>query len=166
MFCVPGVRNCFGAVKVKSLKVKYSSPGDTIMGLNTLALILVVLLLIWLFLRRRGAQASQQPDPAARSRSRKSTEYHAVSIRFDSKACKAAREMEGRRFLSSAAPRLPLPDCDVFECTCRFIHHQDRRSGRDRRSPFGPGGISGSTGKYEQEQRKGEDRRKSDDEFL
>ena len=136
------------------------------MGLNTLALILVVMLLIWLFLRRRQAQSSQQPDPAAETISRKNTKYHAVSIRFESNACRAARDMEGRRFLSSAAPRLPLAECDVLECNCRFIHHKDRRSGKDRRSPFAPGGIGGSTGKYEQEQRKGEDRRKSDDEFL
>lgn len=137
------------------------------MGLNTLALILVVMLLIWLLVRRRRAQVSQQPDPAPSRVSRKSTEYHAVSIRFQSNACKAAREMEGRRFLSSAAPRLPLPDCDVLECNCRFIHHKDRRTGRDRRSPFGPGGIGASTGRYEQEQRAGKDRRQSDDdEFL
>jgi hypothetical protein len=57
---------------------------------------------------------------------------------------------------------LPLPDCDALECRCRFIHHKDRRAGRDRRSPFGPGGIGGHTGRYEQEQRKGTDRRKSD----
>lgn len=133
------------------------------MGLNTLALILVVMLLIWLFLRRRDAQSSQEPDRTAGRISQKGTEYHAVSIRFESNACKAAREMEGQRFLSSAAPRLPLPDCDALECRCRFVHHQDRRTGRDRRSPFGPGGIGAGTGRYEQEKRKGEDRRKSGD---
>ena len=137
------------------------------MGLKGLALILVVMLLIWLFVRRRQGQLPQQPEPAPKQVSHKSTDYHAVSIRFESNACKAARDMEGRRFLSSAAPRLPLPECDVLECNCRFIHHKDRRSGRDRRSPFGPGGIGGSTGKYDQEQRTGKDRRKGDDEgFL
>ena len=134
------------------------------MGIKTLALILVVLLLIWLFLRRRQAETAKKPDPVAERISHKSTEYHAVSIRFESNACKAAREMEGRRFLSSAAPRLPLPECDVLECNCRFIHHKDRRAGRDRRSPFAASGIAGSTGNYEHEQRKGTDRRKSDDE--
>jgi hypothetical protein len=134
------------------------------MSLNTLAVILVALLLIWLLVRRRNASGSEQPQSAAPPVGHKSTEFHAVSIRFESNACKAAREMEGRRFLSTAAPRLPLPECDVLECNCRFMHHKDRRAGRDRRSPFGPGGIGGGTGRYEQEQRKGRDRRKSDDE--
>ena len=138
------------------------------MGLNGLAIILVVMLLIWLFVRRRQGQLPQQPESAPKQQvSHKSTDYHAVSIRFASNACKAARDMEGRRFLSSAAPRLPLPECDVLECNCRFFHHNDRRSGRDRRSPFGPSGVGGSTGKYGQEQRTGKDRRKGDDEgFL
>jgi hypothetical protein len=133
------------------------------MDMPTLALILVVLLLIWLFIRRRQATSDDKPKPAVRENTKNSA-YHAVSIKFSGNACKAAREMDGRRFLSSAAPRLPLPDCDVLECSCRFAHHKDRRANKDRRSPFGPGGFGGSTGKYAQEQREGSDRRKSDDE--
>lgn len=74
--------------------------------------------------------------------------------------------MEGRRFLSTAAPKLPLPACDVLECNCRFIHHKDRRTGVERRSPFAPGGVGGISGKFEQEQRKGGDRRNGDDESF
>jgi hypothetical protein len=136
------------------------------MDLPVTALLLVLLLLIWLFIRRRMARTQMPEEPEARAASRKNTAYHAVSIRFESNACKAAREMEGRRFLSTAAPRLPLPDCDVLDCRCRFIHHKDRRSGRDRRSPFATGGFAASTGKFEKEQRKGSDRRKSDDEDI
>lgn len=131
------------------------------MSLNTLIAIVLLLLVLWLLVRRRNATMTSKAEPAAPRVTQKSTEFHAVSIRFESNACKAAREMEGRRFLSTAAPRLPLPECDVLECNCRFIHHKDRRSGRDRRSPFGPGGIGGGTGKFEQEQREGRDRRKS-----
>ena len=134
------------------------------MGLNFLAIIVVVLLLAWLFVRYRNTSNADEAESTAPRPSRKNTQFHAVSIRFESNACKAAREMEGRRFLSTAAPRLPLADCDVLECNCRFIHHKDRRAGRDRRSPFGPGGVGGATGNYEQEQREGGDRRKSDDE--
>lgn len=132
------------------------------MNLPTLALVLVLLLLIWLFIRRRAANEDKS-KPAAKTRSKNSA-YHAVSIKFTGNACTAAREMEGRRFLSTAAPRLPLPDCDVHDCSCRFAHHPDRRDKQDRRSPFGPGGFGGSTGKYTQEHRQGKDRRKSDDE--
>ena len=134
------------------------------MNLPQLALILVVLLLIWLFVRRRQGNANKTDEKPFQSVSQESTAFHAVSIKFTSNACKAARDMEGRRFLSTAAPRLPLPNCDVLECNCRFAHHGDRRSGKDRRSPFGPGGFGGASGQYEQEQRAGKDRRASEEE--
>jgi len=127
-----------------------------------LVIVLVLLIAVWLFLRKRQATNSEEARPTARS-NRANSPYHAVSIKFPSNACKAAREMEGRRFLSTAAPRLPLPNCQSLECSCRFVHHKDRRAGRDRRSPFAPSGFGGGTGKYEQEQRKVADRRKNDD---
>ena len=134
------------------------------MDLPVTGLVLVLLLLIWLFIRRRqGAESKKEKKPAQRV-SQKSTAFHAVSIKFSSNACKSARDLEGRRFLSSAAPKLPLPECDVLECNCRFVHHKDRRTGKDRRSPFGPGGFGGASGRYEQEQRGGKDRRTSEDE--
>ena len=133
------------------------------MSMQMMALILVLLLVAWFLVRRRQATSNDKSQPAARTSS-KNTAYHAVSIKFTGNACKAAREMEGQRILSSAAPRLPLPDCDAIDCGCRFAHHPDRRAKQDRRSPFGPGGLGGSTGKYAQEQRQGKDRRQSDDE--
>ncbi|MEJ2127427.1 MAG: hypothetical protein P8X81_01120 [Woeseiaceae bacterium] len=129
-----------------------------------LALILVVLLLIWLLVRRRQGTADKTSDNPAPRVSQKNTAFHAVSIKITSNACKAARDLEGRRFLSSAAPRLPLPECDVLECNCRFAHHEDRRTGKDRRSPFRPGGFGAASGRYEQEQREGKDRRASEEE--
>lgn len=133
------------------------------MNVQTMALILVLLLLIWLYIRRRQASSGDKSQSAVQTSSKKSA-YHAVSIKIAGNACQAAREMEGLRILSSAAPRLPLPDCDALDCSCRFAHHEDRRARQDRRSPFGPRGIGGSTGRYSQEQRQGKDRRKSDDE--
>jgi len=126
----------------------------------TLLGIVVVLLLAWLFLRRRG----KADEPAATAtKDSKKTAYHAVSIKFDKNACDAAKEMSGRRFLSSAAPRLPLPGCNVLECRCRFAHHQDRRSSKDRRSPFAAAGFGGGTGSFEKERREKSDRRKDAD---
>jgi hypothetical protein len=90
------------------------------------------------------------------------TAYHAVSIKFDQNACEAARAMSGRRFLSSAAPRLPLPECDALECRCRFAHHKDRRTGKDRRSPFAAAGYGGGTGSFEKERREQSGRRHED----
>lgn len=137
------------------------------MNLPLMALLLVLLLAIWLFIRTRQSFESKDERPAIRS-SQANTAYHAVSIKFPSNACDAAKEMEGRRFLSTAAPKLPLAGCQTLDCSCRFVHHKDRRAGRDRRSPFGPSGFGGATGSYEQELRKGNDRRvnEDDDDFF
>lgn len=138
------------------------------MNLPVTLISLVLLLLLWLFIRRRASatKAGTKPVNPVDAR-RENTPYHAVSIRFSSNACHAAREIEGHRFLSSAAPRLPLPDCDASECSCRFAHHKDRRSGRDRRSPFPATGFGGGSGVFQKERRDGRDRRSSnrDDRF-
>jgi hypothetical protein len=135
------------------------------MNVPLMALLLVLLLAIWLFVRVRQSSAPTDEQPKARS-SNANTAYHSVSIKYSSNACGAAKEMEGRRFLSSAAPKLPLAGCQVLDCSCRFVHHKDRRVGKDRRSPFGPSGFGGGTGNFERELRKGKDRRADDDELL
>lgn len=129
------------------------------MNLMTMFLILALLAAIWWLVRKRREGISEAPVSRARPKST-STQFHAVSIQYSGKACQAAIDMSGRRFLATAAPRLPLPECDILECNCRFSHHDDRRSHKDRRSPFGPGGVGGSTGSFATEQRDGSDRRK------
>jgi hypothetical protein len=47
--------------------------------------------------------------------------------------CQAAEAVKGRRFLSTEAPILPLRECDVAACKCKYRHHEDRR-GTPRRS--------------------------------
>ena len=130
---------------------------------TTLLGIAVLLLVVWLYVRHRGKSEAKQ-QPAATREDTGNAVYHAVSIKFDSNACDAAKEMEGRRFLSSAAPRLPLPDCHGLECRCHFVHHKDRRARRDRRSPFAAAGFGGgNTGSFEKERRERQDRRKDAD---
>ena len=129
---------------------------------TTLLIIAAVLVVVWLYLRRRKDQIEQE-ESAPDNGLKEDTTYHAVSIKFPEGACDAARELSGRRFLANAAPRLPLPECDVATCECRFAHHKDRRTGRDRRSPFASSGMTGATGRHEQERRQGTGRRRSDD---
>ena len=126
----------------------------------TMILIVVLLIAIWWMIRKRRESVIEAPPSQLRHKP-KTTEFHAVSITYSGQACKAASELSGRRFLATAAPRLPLPECDVLECNCRFTHHDDRRSNKDRRSPFGPGGAAGATGSFSSEQRSGTDRRQS-----
>jgi len=128
--------------------------------LLVLALILAV---AWLVTRiRRGGEDATDAGSSS-GPVHKDPTYHAVSIKYSSSACDAAKAMAGVRFLSTEAPRLPLPECNAAECQCRFAHHPDRRSNRDRRSPFAPGGFGGGTGSFEQERREKKDRRKSAD---
>jgi hypothetical protein len=63
--------------------------------------------------------------------------FHAVSIIPGQHACAASYRFTGYRFLSRQAPKLPLPTCDAFHCTCRFKHYADRRAGPRRRSDIG-----------------------------
>jgi hypothetical protein len=94
---------------------------------------LLIAVVIFLRMRSRAplTQQSKEPDPSATQRLK--ADFHAVSIRPGVFACKAARNLEGERFLSGSAPRIPLPDCDASDCTCRFAHHADRRDGEERR---------------------------------
>jgi hypothetical protein len=59
--------------------------------------------------------------------------YHAVSIATGVKACPHAKQIAGKRFLSSEAPSLPLDACDAAKCNCRYQHHPDRRTDEPRR---------------------------------
>lgn len=131
------------------------------MDWHMLVVILLLLTAIWWLMRKRRAGLSEVQKPAQRVKAKK-TAYHAVSINFPSTACAAAKSMAGRRFLATAPPKLPLPDCDARECRCRFAHHDDRRSGKERRNPFAPGQTIVAAGSYKKEQRAGKDRRKAD----
>jgi hypothetical protein len=100
----------------------------------TISIVLTVILIALIVMSRRN----QMPDDnraahAGHGQARTNTQFHAVSVQSTDSACEVAKGMAGQRFLSGAAPRLPLPECDAAECRCRFSHHKDRRSGEDRR---------------------------------
>jgi len=59
--------------------------------------------------------------------------YHAVSIKAGPNCNETAQMYGGKRFLSGEAPPLPQPTCDATACECRYLHHDDRRDGFDRR---------------------------------
>lgn len=85
----------------------------------------------WLMRRRIGAQV--RSAGARVEHSRIANPYHSVSIEPGPRACAEAKSREGRRFLSTAAPMLPLRGCTLATCQCRYSHHKDRRSQPDRR---------------------------------
>ena len=134
------------------------------MSVTTAIAGILILVLIFLLVLRKESEPKPRSSAARPAKLTATTEFHAVSIKFASSACSAAKSLEGKRFLSSAAPRIPLPECDVLECKCRFVHYADRREADDRRNPY-RAGISGDTGKYPEEQRKNPERRKDPDPF-
>ena len=86
-----------------------------------------------LFKRAKGLLKGtplESPPPAP---ARKAAEpWHAVSIVPGERICAAARALKGQRFLSREAPTLPLRECDLTVCKCRYTHHPDRRVGPRR----------------------------------
>lgn len=132
--------------------------------MRTVLLLLVLgLLVAWFFYRQGLEKPKTRPDRRISGGSRGGATFHAVSIKPGAYACTQANEMAGERFLATEAPDIPLPDCQSSNCECHFVHHDDRRGGKDRRSPFTSGGLAAATGKYAQERREGKERR--DDEI-
>jgi hypothetical protein len=128
-----------------------------------IGIVLTVILIVLLIMSKRTKAAREKrPTITAQADSTTTTKFHAVSIHSTSSACEAAKSMQGIRFLSSAAPRLPLPECDAADCKCRFAHHADRRSGVDRRVEV-PQNMLASTGGYTGKERRFHERRGSDE---
>ncbi len=125
-----------------------------------LILLLLAIIAGLVYYRRRQVGIETETRESAKQLTHKDSRYHAVSIRFPANACAAAKQMAGVRHMASEAPPLPLPGCTAARCECRYVHHDDRRSGKDRRSPFAAGGLAGSTGKFDMERRDGADRRR------
>ena len=129
----------------------------------SIGIILAVLLIVLLVLSKRSeATPEKRRTVTSQAQTTTTSKFHAVSIQPVNNACDAAKSAEGKRFLSSVAPRLPLPECDVNECKCRFIHHADRRSGADRRGQMPPNMLA-STGRYGGKERRFHERRGGDE---
>jgi len=82
--------------------------------------------------------------------------YHSVTIKSLRSSCVTARALKDIRFLSREAPALPLEDCDVATCSCRYEHHTDRRGGPRRGAEMGAAKIPSMSG---EEKRLERDRR-------
>ncbi len=129
----------------------------------SIGIILAVVLIVLLVLSKRSEKTSERrPTVTTEAQSTTTTRFHAVSIKAVNSACAAAKSLEGKRFLSGAAPRLPLPECDAQSCKCHFVHHADRRSGVDRRGEV-PSNVLASTGGYGGKERRVHERRGGDE---
>jgi hypothetical protein len=84
--------------------------------------------------------------------------YHAVTIATGARCCSAAEALREQRFLSREAPKLPLANCDVLQCECRYAHHDDRRRGPRRAREMGVAldGYEGAEKRRRPKRRKGD----------
>jgi hypothetical protein len=83
----------------------------------------------------------------------KQNPFHAVAVKYPRDACPAVRKVEAKRFLAKEAPPLPLPNCTVKNCGCRFIHYDDRRE-EERRERRSIGHYDGAQRRSRQERRR------------
>jgi len=79
--------------------------------------------------------------------------YHSVTILSLRSSCVTARALKGIRFLSKEAPALPLEDCDIAICNCRYKHHADRRDGPRRGEEQGAARIPSMSGEEKRQER-------------
>ncbi|MGL5358877.1 MAG: hypothetical protein ACRDBI_04040 [Shewanella sp.] len=113
--------------------------------LTTLLLILasLSLLVLALLMRRQKDRKHLKKHPnlsrhSPKQRSEHEQPFHSVSIVNQGRPCEHAAGLQGKRFLSRQAPSIPLAQCSVSKCQCRYQHHHDRRqAGSDRRVAFG-----------------------------
>lgn len=97
--------------------------------------LLVILLLVVAGVLWRRLRSRRETPAAARRAAPPNTPYRCVSISTGLNACRAAERTRGKRFLPREAPVLPLQGCSEKQCSCRYVHHADRRTD-DRRDTF------------------------------
>lgn len=127
------------------------------------ALILIVLAVLIFGMKLFGKPKSDKRNKAARKPVKgtpiSSTPYGATAIVAGDGACGPAREISGKRFLNAEGktPRIPLPECDVPECHCRYQKFRDRREyDDDRRAPTSLAAeLYGQSGQKEHRKQKG-----------
>lgn len=86
---------------------------------------------------KKGAfDSDNAEDYRSKHSKRNSTKklFSAVSIAHDLDNCCAAVQSLGNvRYLNKEAPLVPLRNCSQKDqCACRYVHHNDRRTGQRR----------------------------------
>lgn len=97
------------------------------MGLLLLFFVIIAAIAAYLWYRQKMAAPAEAPPPSNR--------FLSVTIHSRANACEAVRALASTRFLAKEAPRLPLEDCTVSNCQCRYEHYDDRRDEDRREAP-------------------------------
>ena len=84
-----------------------------------------------------GKRKKAKPAISGSAAERETTRWRAVRIAPGLICCDAVGKVTGQVYLASESPQLPLDGCGERECSCKYIHLEDRRSGGDRRVDLG-----------------------------
>ncbi|MDX1734810.1 MAG: hypothetical protein R3228_10590 [Halioglobus sp.] len=108
---------------------------------------------------KRGKKSA--PSPAA------TNPFRSTSIVLGKPACDAARELAGTRFLvdGDTMPPLPLPGCDVANCSCKYKKHRDRRTVEGDRRALGDHHLARLRYNIDDERRGSEHDRREESDF-
>ncbi|MGR6500943.1 hypothetical protein [Shewanella sp. Koi 1] len=113
--------------------------------LGVLLLLVIAVALLALLTLKRGPKKRKhfvKLMETAKNKNQRHAEqdrrFHCVSIENDGSCCDQVDELKGKRFLSKEAPELPMEECTIANCQCRYQHYDDRRqTGNDRRVDYG-----------------------------
>ncbi|MCH7509122.1 MAG: hypothetical protein IIB68_04705 [Proteobacteria bacterium] len=100
-----------------------------------------------------SGKTADQSRPEDKTQGTPPGPYHSVTIKSLRSSCVTARALKGIRFLSKEAPALPLEDCDVDICNCRYEHHADRRDRPRRGTEMGAAKIPSMSGEEKRHER-------------
>lgn len=85
------------------------------------------------FGKPRPGKAASPAKPVAAEETRKAWGKQ-LHVPDPTKACMAARVLNGSEFVMGSVPALPLQECGNQACLCRFVPLFDRRSALERRN--------------------------------
>ena len=112
-----------------------------------LAIILVGVAAAAMVLQSRGQKPRKEKTtgPKKRSSSQVSASnpinpYRATAILCGENSCDAVKAISGTRFpdAEKRIPQIPLANCDIPKCSCKYEHYVDRRNTDEiRRAPPG-----------------------------
>ncbi len=98
------------------------------------AIIVSLAVVYWVAKTRKRPSAQTLAANTKRRQQSRSAAFHAVSVRPGGCGCEAVNALYGERYLTrDDVPNLPLAECTLVKCTCRYVHHEDRRSRQGNR---------------------------------
>lgn len=80
---------------------------------------------------------AKERDRRVTGRSVSTGAQYTVAVCPGLRACEHITAFTNVRYPAGEAPRLPLPGCSSRRCTCKYVHHADRRRSARRSSASG-----------------------------